>query len=106
MIKQVLPILKQNQEKKHRGNNKPLVAHSSTNFKTSIEEFNKFYIQICEKIAGETTRFDIQKLKTLKKASHILCEIQKYADTRKFKEMPQWLDTVIDYALNSNNQRV
>lgn len=77
--------------------------------KKSVESFNSFYVNTCDKMIEEDKngRHDITfKLKheTFAKTSRILFEIQKYSNPYASQDMPEWLRKVIECAMHSHGK--
>jgi hypothetical protein len=75
------------------------------NLQQAVDSFNKFYISIldfndrdlpAQKRAWFNPAKKNQLYVTLKKASNIVYEIQRYADSNSFKQIPKWLERIID----------
>lgn len=61
----------------------------------AVENFNQFYINMLDYTDPNPAKRN-QLYKTLKNSSHILYEIQRYADPESFNSIPQWLSKVIE----------
>ncbi|CDW85800.1 n-terminal domain-containing protein [Stylonychia lemnae] len=79
--------------------NKPVTREDTENLKTSVDNFNEFYVNLCKVMTNfdEPDYQDMFKLRfdTFKKSSQILNQIQKYSYTFDLNNMPAWLTMVI-----------
>lgn len=88
----------------------PVTREDTEHLKTSVENFNSFYVNLCKVMTNfdELDYFEMFKLRfdTFKKSSQILNKIQKYAgynsnnygnqSSSELQQMPDWLHMVIE----------
>jgi len=98
LLKQMLENMKQTEGQRYQG------KEQQSALKQGIESFNDFYKNIIIRLKKkENLRSNSHELETFRKASEILCEIQKFADPRSFSRKPEWLDYVIECAKSASN---
>ena len=68
----------------------------------AVQNFNKFYIKMCNSKETSPNRKN-HLYNTMKKASYILYEVQRYADPASLEVMPDWLHKIIQ--CSSSKQR-
>lgn len=67
--------------------------------KTSVKSFNDFYVKMCQLFKNEELVYDEflkLRLDVFKKSGEILRKIQKYSYSYDQKQMPEWLNMVIE----------
>ena len=71
----------------------------------AIEDFNDFYVDMCEYLLQEGAggrKLVAQRFQNFQACSHILCDIQRYAEPESFRSMPRWLQKVVQFASTRN----
>lgn len=61
----------------------------------AVQNFNKFYILMCNHNEPSPNRKN-HLFNTMRKASYILYEVQRYADSSSLEVMPGWLSKIIE----------
>ena len=97
LIQQILQILDQRSQTRQ--------IEGFDQFRQAIEDFNDFYVAMCEHLLQEGAggrKLVAQRFQNFQACSHILCDIQRYAEPESFRSMPRWLQKVVQFASTRN----